>query len=175
MATKAGNTEIRYRHVTLRDTDVNDERAAVQLSERVVMVGDKPMLLSSSDEFGFAITMKHVEELRADATTVLSGALLDLNMFGRLSPHDVGLIENRVFLLPLAAQVLYGLITEKELDDFMAGKGAAASPQPVGEAAVPAAPAAEAQSGPLLRAFTADGAGGAAAGDGAELERAKPR
>ena len=116
LATHSGKQEIRYRVVKLRDTDVNDERRAVQLSERVVMVAGKPALLSSDAEFRLAMTMAHVAELRADGANVLAGAVLDLDLFGRLSTHDLGLIEERIFLITLASQVRYGLISQAEFD-----------------------------------------------------------
>lgn len=167
LAAKAGTTELRYRVVKLRETNVNDEREAVRLAERVVHVGGQPRLLVSDSEFRLAMTMRHVEALQADATQTLAGALLDLNLFGMLSSHDLNLIERRVFLITLAAQVRYGLISQAEFDQVMAGGGEAKAPQPVGQAPVPAAGGAAAESGPaLLTDFAGSHADRAPAGDG---------
>lgn len=170
--TTAGRAEQHYRRVTLRDTDVNDERAAVMLSERVVNVGGQPRLMSSPDEFRLAMNMKHVARLEADGEHVLDGSLLDLDLFGRLTPHDLGLIEQRIFLITLAAQVRYGLISQAEFDNVLAGKSSEnkpgpASPQPVGQAAAPGAAAPEPELGPALLAdFAGGSADGAPAGHG---------
>ena len=160
---------MRYRLARLRETNVNDERDAVRMSERVVVVGGQPRLMSSEAEFRLALTMKHVAELQSDDGGVLAGAALDLDIFGRLTAHDLGLIERRVFLITLAAQVRYGLISQDEFDRMMAGTGptASAAPQPVGQAAEPGAPATPSQSGPALLADLTPGrAGQPAAGHG---------
>lgn len=169
LATQAGAQEVRYRVVRLRETNVNDERAAVKLSERVMVVGGQPRLMSSDAEFRLAMTMRHVTRLEADSAQALDGALLDLDLFGRLSAHDLGLIEQRVFLITLAAQVRYGLIKPEEFDAVVAGKSteAAAAPQPLGQAAGPGAAAPAAESGPALLADnTRRAAAHAAAGAG---------
>lgn len=169
LKTQAGVREVVYRRVTLRETGVNDEREAVRLAERVVMVGGQPRLLVSDAEFRLAMTMRHVDKLHADDTQVLQGALLDLDLFGRLSNHDLSLIENRVFLITLAAQVRYGNISQAEFDKVMNGgtPTAAPAPQPVGPAAGPGAAAPASQPGPALLAdYAGSHARGAAAGAG---------
>lgn len=165
---QSGGREVHYRTVRLRETSVNDEREAVRLSERVVYVAGKPMLLSSDAEFRLAMTMKHVAKLEADATQALDGALLDLDLFGRLTAHDLGLIEHRIFLLTLAAQVRYGLISPADFDKMMSGEGGAQpAPQPLGQAAGPGATAPAAQPGPAMLADnTRRPAGDASAGHG---------
>jgi len=169
LATRQGNQTVHYRQVRLRETNVNDEREAVRLSERVVMVGGQPRLMSSDAEFRLALTMKHVDQLQADGTTVLSGALLDLDLFGRLSAHDLGLIERQVFLITLASQVRYGLISQADFDKMVSGAAPATptAPQPMGQAAGPGAVAPAAESGPALLADNTPGrAGQPAAGHG---------
>lgn len=171
LAARTGKQELRYRVVRLRETNVNDEREAVRLSERVVMVGGKPTLLSSDAEFRLALTMKHVDRMEADGAHALEGALLDLDLFGRLSAHDLGLIEQRVFLITLAAQVRYGALSQDEFDKVMSGgngsEAAPPAPQPVGQAAGQGAAAPAAEPGPALLAdFTRKPAGAAAAGHG---------
>lgn len=169
LAARAGAQEVRYRVARLRETNVNDERAAVKLSERVVVVGGQPRLMSSDAEFRLAMTMRHVASLQADGAQALDGALLDLDLFGRLSAHDLGLIEQRVFLITLAAQVRYGLIKPEEFDAVMAGKAAEVpvAPQPMGQAAGAGAAAPAAESGPsLLADNTRRAARAAPAGDG---------
>lgn len=172
LKTQAGAHEVRYRVVRLRETDVNDERTAVRLSERVVTVGGQPRLMSSPEEFRLAMTMRHVARLEADGAQAIEGASLDLDLFGRLTAHDLGLVEQRVFLITLAAQVRYGLISQADFDTVLAGKApkgteVPGSPQPLGQAAGAGATAPEAEPGPALLAdFARPRAGGPAAGDG---------
>lgn len=168
LATEAAGRKVVYRTARLRETDTNDERAATRLAERVVMVGGQPKLMASDTEFKLALTMKHIASLEADAANKLDGAVLDLDLFGRLSSHDVGLLEQRIFLITLAAQVRYGLITQAEFDQTLGGQPQApATPQPLGQAAVSGAPAPAVEPGPaLLTDFAGSHAGAAAHGDG---------
>lgn len=167
----AEGREIRYTQVTLRETNVADERAATRLAERVVTMGGLPKLLVSDADFRYALTMRHIAKLAADSATVLDGALLDLDLFGRLSSHDLGLIEQRVFLISMAAEVRYGAMSQADFDALLRGERAgttgATAPQPVGQAGRARQPGADAQPGPALLADFAGGpAGGAAAGHG---------
>ena len=161
---------IRYRTVRLRETSVADERAAARLAERVMIVGGSPKLLVSDSEFRYALTMRHIDYLACDGVKI-GQAVLDLEILGKLSPHDLQLIEARVVLITLAAQVRYGVITQAEFDVYAAGQvpaGAApAAPQPVGQAAGVGADAAAPESGPAMLAdYAGAGAAGAAAGHG---------
>lgn len=150
-----------YRRVQLRETSVADERTATRLAERVVMHGGAPKLLVSERDFGYAMTMLHIDALVAETGEAIRGAAIDLNLFGKLSSHDLGLIEHRVFLISMAAEVRYGALSQAELDKLMRGEGAQASPQPAGQAADLGAPAPQPESGPAL---LADYAGSATRG-----------
>lgn len=167
LKTQSGSRDLVYRQVKLRETNVNDERAATQMAERVVMVGGTPKLLVSEAEFRYALTLRHVQALEGDGGT-LSGALLDLDLFGRLSSHDLGLIEQRVFLITMAAELRYGAISQEQFDALLRGEQpASTSPQPVGQAESAAAPGAQSQPGPaLLASFAGGPAGGPPARDG---------
>lgn len=162
--------EIRYRVAHLREINVADERRATRLAERVMLVGGQPKLMVSEADKHYAMTMLHIDALECDGQR-MSGALIDLELFGKLSSHDLGLLEQRVFLINMAAELRYGNITQEQFDALMGGEVPAAlkgpAPQPVGQAAGagPAGPGLE--PGPALLADYAGGAaGGAAAGDG---------
>lgn len=156
----AGKT-LRYRVVKLRETTVADERAAQRAAERVVNVGGQPRLLVSEADFRYALTIRHVESLECDGTK-LPQAVLDMDVLGKLSSHDLGLIEQRVFLINLAAEVRYGNVSQEQFDQIVSGKAApGASPQFAGQAAGVGADAALPESGPALLAdFIGDGAAG---------------
>jgi len=159
----AGNV-IKYRTVKLRETTVADERMAQRLAERVVLVGGAHKLLSSDVDFSYAMTMRHVDQFVCDGMTIPQ-PMIDLDMFGKLSSHDLGLIEQRVFLLTMAAEVRYGNVTQAEFDD-MAGviaKSGAQSPQHFGQTATVGQVPAGAESGPALLAdYVGNPANGAA-------------
>lgn len=156
---------ILYKVATLRETGVAHERAAVKAAERVMMVGGVPKLLVSDSDFRFALTAQHIESFHCDGSTI-PAALIDLATVGKLSTHDFGLIEQRVFLITLAAEVRYGNISQAEFDAILSGGAtgrADASPQPVGQAAGVGAAAAASESGPsLLDDFTGERASRAA-------------
>lgn len=153
---------IRYHQVKLRETSVADERIAQQLSERVMMVGGTPRLMTSEADFRYAMTMRHIEAFVCDGQRIPQ-AMINLDLIGKLSSHDLGLIERRVFLITLAAEVRYGNLTQAEFEAVVAGRApqAAAAPQPGGQTETLGQPAADPQSGPAL---LADFVGGAAAG-----------
>lgn len=163
LATTREGRELRYKVVKLRETTVADERAAQRLSERVVLVDGVHKLLQSDGDFRFALTMRHIESLHCD-TLVIPQAALDLDLLGRLTPHDFGLIEQRVFLLQLAAEVRYGNVTQAAFDALVQGKAPqAAPPQPSGQAAELGQAAAAPGPGPALLAdYVGAAAGGAA-------------
>lgn len=161
---------IRYRTVHLRETTVADERIAQRMAERIVTVAGAPKLMVSESDFRYALTMRHIEAFECDGQRIPQ-ALIDLDLIGKLSSHDLGLIEQRVFLLTLAAEVRYGNLGQAEFDAIASGHQAqpvgGASPQPVGQAAELGQAAAQSGPGPAL---LADYAGAAAdrapAGDG---------
>lgn len=165
LSTMQAGKELKYQTVRLRETNVADERAAVRMAERVVVVGGAPKLLVSEADFRFAMTMRHCERFVCGDQALVQG-LIDLDTFSKLSNHDLQLIEERVVLITLAAQVRYGLITHQEFESFLSGKQASnVAPQPVGQAAdVGGSPSVD-QSGPeMLSDFTGAGAQGSAGG-----------
>lgn len=163
--TEQAGKQLRYRVVHLRETTVADERRALRLAERVVSVAGQPKLLASDADFQYALTMCHIAKLECDGQTI-GAELIDLDLFGKLSPHDLGLIEQRVFLLNLAAEVRYGLMSQADFDAVLAGQkpAGAAAPQPLGQAAELGAPGAQPEPGPaLLTDYLGNDAHGAAA------------
>ena len=164
---------LRWRTVHLRETTVADERSAQRLAERVAMVGGVPKLLVSEAEFRYALTMLHIEAFECDGQRI-GQPVINLDLMGKLSSHDLGLIEQRVFLLTLAAEVRYGNISQDDFDAVVAGRApaakpgaAAAAPQPVGQAASVGPAGLDAQPGPALLAdYAGDAAAGATAVDG---------
>jgi hypothetical protein len=98
---------------------------------------------------------------------VIPQAAIDLDFFGKLSTHDLGLIEQRIFLLTLAAEVRYGTMTQAEFDMIVGGQAPAnkdaddKTPQRAGQAANVGQVPADAELGPAL---LADYAGAAANG-----------
>ena len=164
---QADGKTLRYRIAHMRETCVADERAAQRLAERVMVVAGSPKLLVSEADFRYALTLRHIDALECDGLRIPQ-AMLDLDMLGKLSSHDYGLIEQRIFLLTLAAELRYGNISQEQFDASVAGKSlaqpganAANAPQPLGEAASlgPSGPAPEPRP-----ALLADYVGGAAAG-----------
>lgn len=157
---------LRYRQVRLRETSVADERAATRLAERVMMVGGQPKLLVSEADFRFAMTLQHIDSLACDGL-VLARPLLDMELLGKLSAHDLGLIEEKVFLINMAAELRYGLLSQADFDALLAGtKPAPQSPQPVGQAAELGHAVPQPGPGPALLAdYAGDAAHGAPAGD----------
>ncbi|MDP9990880.1 phage FluMu protein gp41 [Variovorax boronicumulans] len=144
---------IRYHVVRLRETGVAHERIAEQQAERVVMLNGAPRLLVSDAEFAFAMTVQHVEAFQCDSVTIPAAAI-DRTLVGKLSTHDLGLIEKRIFLITLAAEVRYGNMTQQEFDSYVNGNApaAVASPQPEGQTPDVGADSHAAESGPALLA-----------------------
>lgn len=160
---------IRYRVVHLRETTVADERMANRLAERVMVVGGAPKLMTSESDFRYALTMRHIEAFECEGQRI-GQAVIDLDLLGKLSSHDLGLIEGRVFLITMAAEVRYGNLSEAEFNAVLAGQqvpAGPAAPQPVGQAAELGQADPEPQPGPALLAdYAGSAAGGAPAGDG---------
>lgn len=158
---------IKYLVAQLRETTVADERIAQRLAERVVVVGGVHKLLVSDADFRYGMTMRHIDAFVCDGQKI-PGALIDWEMMGKLSSHDLGLIEQRVFLITLAAEVRYGNMTQADFDAVVSGRTTAqASPQRVGQAADVGQAVAESQPGPkLLADFTGSPADGTPSGDG---------
>lgn len=158
---ETGGKTIRYRTARLRETNVADERIAQRAAERVVNVGGQPRLLVSEADFRYALTMRHIDMLECDGTK-LPQAVLSMDVLEKLSSHDLGLIEQRVFLIGLAAELRYGNVTQEQFDQIVRGQSVPnAAPQHSGQASGVGATAAQPESGPAL---LADFAGGDSAG-----------
>ncbi len=146
----SGRVSVRLKNLTLRETNVADQRWAVQQAERVVMVGKQPKLMPSDAEYDIAMTLRHCAQFDGDGIT-LAQNVLTMDQFAQLSDHDLGLIQERIFLLHLAAQVRYGEITQEEFDDIVGGS---ATPKPTAPTADDAPAALDAvganDSAPLL-------------------------
>jgi phage FluMu protein gp41 len=160
-----GGKTIKYRTVQLRETTVADERAAIRMAERVVVVNGEHKLMLSESDFRFAMTLRHIDWLACDGHK-LHQASLDLDVLGKIGAHDLQLIEERVVLMELAAKVRYGVITAQDFAEFAAGKvpALAAPPQPLGQTAAMGEASDRAESGPALLAdFAGTATQGAAA------------
>lgn len=158
-----------YRTVHLRETTVGDERAALRMAERAVLVDGGYRLLVSDAEFRYAMTLRHIEALECDGTR-LPQAMLGMDVLDKLSTRDLQLIELRIFLIEMAAQLRYGVITQEQFDAIMGGQTQpqeAGAPKPVGQAAsVGQAPAADRPVPAMLADYAGAPAHGTGAGDG---------
>ena len=161
-----GKPVVPYRTVHLRETTVGDERAALRMAERAVLVQGEYKLLVSDADFRYAMTLRHIEALECDGVR-LPQAMLGMDVLDKLSPHDLQLIEQRIFLIEMAAQLRYGVITQEQFAAIMGGvqqPHEVAAPKPAGQAA-PVGHALAA-TGPVP-AMLADYAGAPAHGAGA--------
>lgn len=163
----AGEKEIRYKVVKLRETSVAHERKAEQMAERAVEVNGKYLLLVSDSTFKHVMNMLHVEAFVCDGTEI-PAALIDLGLYDRLSPRDLSILEERIFLISMSAEVRYGNMTEEQFEaicDGLAPVVGQQSPQPSGQAPNLGAPAHQRESGPAMLAdFTRNNADGKAKG-----------
>ena len=159
---EVGGKTIRYQVITLRETNVADERRAEALSERAINVNGGWKLLVSESNFKHALNMMHIAAFHCDELTIPQ-PLIDLALYDKLSSRDLELIEQRIFLLTLASEVRYGNMTQADFEAITAGLAPpkAAPPQPSGQTAAMAASDERAESGPAL---LADYAGAAAEG-----------
>ncbi len=165
---KVGDREIRYRVVHLRETTVADERIAQRQAERVVTVAGRPTLMASDADFRFALTVRHIEAFECDGQRIPQ-AMIDLDLAGKLSAHDLGLIEQRVFLINLAAEVRYGTLSLEDFELIASGQRRSGdeSPQLSGQTEGVGQRPVSPQSGPALLAdFTGGHSDSEIAGDG---------
>lgn len=163
-----GGQAIFYKVVKLREISVADERWAVRQAERLVLWQGQPRLVVSDPDHKLALTAKHIESFECDGMSI-GPELIDLELIGKLKPVDLAAIEERVFMIELAAKVRYGEITQEEFDTVFGGGQAqdVRAPQPVGPAAVAGAAAPADESGPVMLADRSGvGAGVQAAGLG---------
>jgi phage FluMu protein gp41 len=152
-ASTHGGKAIKYRLVRLRDTNVGDERWACRQAERVVTVGGVHKLLVSEEDFKHALTVRHIECFECDGVKI-GQDIIDLALIDKLTSYDLGLIEQRVFLITLAAEVRNGVMSQADFDAILAGtsKKAQEAPQPLGQVEGVGQAPARAQPGPELLA-----------------------
>lgn len=165
---ESGGKTLRYRTVRLRETGVADEREAQRASERVVLIGGVHKLVVSDADFRYCLTTRHIESFGCDGMSIPQ-VMIDMELVGKLSSHDFGLIEQRVFLITMAAEVRYGNLSQEDFDQIMAGNApkAVTSPQRAGQAQELGSLAAQSESGPALLAdLTGKPAGSAPASHG---------
>lgn len=165
---ESGGKTVRYREVKLRETGVADEREAQRAAERVVLIGGVHKLVVSDADFRYCLTTRHIAGFVCDGVTIPQAAI-DMELVGKLSSHDFGLIEQRVFLITMAAEVRYGNLSQEAFDQIMTGGGpaVASSPQRGGQAQGLGSPAPQPESGPaLLTDFTGEHSSGAPSVDG---------
>lgn len=166
---ESGGKEIRYKVVMLRETSVADERKAERESERAVSVNGAWKLLVSESNFKHMLNMLHIEAFKCDGM-MIPQAMIDIDLYDRLSPRDLEMLEERIFLITLSSEVRYGNMTQAEFEAIVAGLAPPAgvrSPQPSGQAADLGAPADQSESGPALLAdFTGKSSQGPAEGHG---------
>lgn len=169
----ADGHELRYKTVLLRETNVGDERAAQRLAERLVHVGGVPKLVVSDADFRFALTMRHIEAFECDGQSIPLAALKP-EMLDKLSTHDLGLIEQRIVVIDLAAEVRYGNLSQADFEALVSGvrrEPAAAphsTPQRGGQVEAVGPRGSEPEPGPALLAdYVGDAAHGQAQGHGA--------
>lgn len=164
---------IRYKGVKLRETCVADERYAEREAERLVQVAGAYKMVVSDSAFSFGMTVRHIDAFVChDTQPPMEIPLLaiDAKLVEKLSSHDLGLIERRIFLITLAAQVRYGNMTQQEFDAVLAGgkvPGEPSSPQPAGQAADVGQAAQSAGAGPAMLAdYSGAASNGQAQGHG---------
>lgn len=133
------NNPIVYKSVVLRPATVAMDIRAIELAERIVHLNGKSTLMMSDSMYALAMTMQRIERFKCSGAEDIDHTLVDMSTIGKLSPHDVGLIEAQVFVMDLAEQVRYGKITQVQFDTLMAGESSddeptdSAPPQPTGE------------------------------------------
>lgn len=167
LSVQSGDKTIKYRTVKLRETNVADERIAQKWAERVAVINGVHKLVVSDADFRYCLTTRHIESFHCDGMSIPQ-AVVDMALTDKLSSHDFGLIEARVFLITLAAEVRYGNMTQAEFDRVMEGGSpkATTSPQRAGQTSELGQAAAQSESGPALLAdFTGAATAGTPAGD----------
>jgi phage FluMu protein gp41 len=167
--------QIAYKEVRLRETNVADHRWAVQQAERAVLVNGAYQLLESKGDYRLALTLRYCEAFMCEGQALPTSAM-DLETFCKLSDHDLALIEERVYLIELAAQVRYGALDDAAyravVAEHLANKGKVkgqgqASPQPESQVTGVAGVVAEPELGPaMLTDFIGTSAHSPAAGLG---------
>lgn len=149
-----GGKEIRYKVVKLRETSVAHERKAEQMAERAVEVNGKYRLLISDSTFKHVLNMLHIEAFVCDGSEI-PAAMIDLDLYDRLSQRDLAMLEERIFLISMSAEVRYGNMTEEQFEaicDGLAPVVGEQSPQPSGQTSDVGAPAHQRESGPAMLA-----------------------
>ena len=129
LPSQVGEQKVRYRTVRLRETNVADEFAAVEMAERVVSIQGKPTLLVSDELYRVAMTLRHVERFECAGLDPIDQKLMTLDMFGQLSPLDLAKIEERCVLVDLAAQLRHGPVERRRGFEDRAGASGTREPR----------------------------------------------
>lgn len=128
-----GTTEVVLRTVRFRDISYTDETVATAAAERLVHIQGVPQLLLSNAAFKTALNFQYIESIGGPALTLGRGEFT-MEMVGRIHPLEWQVIESRVYVLELAAQLRYGQIDPAQFKRWLAGEMPAQAPQPVGQA-----------------------------------------
>lgn len=138
LSIRQGDSDVVYKSVTLRESTVADEIKAAELAQQVGELNGRVVFAPNTDIYTHAMTMLCIVEFSGQGLEPLPAHAINLQTFGRLSRGDVSLIEERMQLIELSAQVRFGLITQQELDAALAEslgdeREAAQSKQPAGQ------------------------------------------
>ena len=170
------NKPVLYRTVRLRETCVADDRRAAEMAQRLMTVSGRPMLVMSDEAFQQAQTMLHIQAFEEPGLPPIDNNLLGLDIVGKLNRYDWQKIEERCWLIELANQQRYGLLTAAELAAILAEPNktppGAVGPRSDGQAEGLGADAAQPESGPVAIDIRA-GATAAGASAGADQTTAQ--
>ncbi len=154
LPTRVDGKSVVYKQVILRETTVADEIKANALAEKLVMYQGKPVLAVNEDTYTLAMTMLSCERFVCAPYDDIDQTVMSLDLFGKLSRPDLAMIEERVSLVELSAQVRHGLLSEQEFAQLFNGTTSDKPPtkQPEGQAAAVAE--ADGSTGPDLEQLT---------------------
>lgn len=147
------NKQVFYRTVRLRETSVADDRRAAEMAQRLMTVNGRPMLVMSDETFQQAQTMLHIQAFEEPGLPSIDNNLLGLDIIGKLNRYDWQKIEERCWLIELANQQRYGLLSAAELTAILAAPNKttpdAVGPRSGGQAEGLGADVAQPESGPV--------------------------
>lgn len=143
--TEIDGKEVPYTRVILRPATVAMDMQAIELSERLVMIGGVPTLKMSEEIYRIAMTMLRIERFECVDSNIqpIDHSLIDMRLMGRLHPYDMSRIEQGILLHDMSESLRYGNITQAQFDDVFAkdkpAKDTDQAPQPKGESGEAAA------------------------------------
>ena len=139
LKTEIDGKEVPYTRVILRPATVAMDMQAIELSERLVMIGGIPTLKMSEEIYRIAMTMLRIERLECTDSNVnpIDHTLIDMRLMGKLHPYDMSRIEQGILLHDMTESLRYGNITQAQFDAVFAkdqpAKDTDKAPQPEGE------------------------------------------